>query len=67
MNFSSKNQKVVFAYPAIFGDLSSIEDKNGFDNFSGWDKTVITRAGVAYNVYTLRDAMTIDNGQLTFK
>ena len=67
MNFSSKNQKVVFAYPAIFGDLSSIEDKNGFDNFSGWDKIVITRAGVAYNVYTLRDAMTIDNGQLTFK
>ena len=59
--------KVVYAYPASFGNLTSIKDGNGFDNLaSGWTKTTVQRGGVDYNVYTLNDPMSITGGKLTF-
>ena len=66
-NLTANNQKIVYAYPASFGNLTSIKDGNGFDNLaSGWTKTIVQRGGVDYNVYTLNDPMSITGGKLTF-
>ena len=66
-NLTANNQKIVYAYPASFGNLTSIKDGNGFDNLaSGWTKTTVQRGGVDYNVYTLNDPMSITGGKLTF-
>ena len=66
-NLTANNQKIVYAYPASFGDLTSIKDGNGFDNLaSGWTKTIVQRGGVDYNVYTLNDPMSITGGKLIF-
>lgn len=66
-NLTANNQKIVYAYPASFGDLTSIKDGNGFDNLaSGWTKTTVQRDSVSYNVYTLNDPMSITGGKLTF-
>ena len=66
-NLTANNQKIVYAYPASFGNLTSIKDGNGFDNLaSGWTKTIVQRNGVDYNVYTLNDPMSITGGKLIF-
>ena len=58
-NLTANNQKIVYAYPASFGDLTSIKDGNGFDNLaSGWTKTIVQRGGVDY--------MSITGGKLIF-
>lgn len=65
-SYNANNQKVVYAYPKIFGDLTSIKDGNNFEVLSSFAKTEVTRDSVAYNVYTLKDAMSITNGKLVF-
>ena len=45
------NQKIVYAYPASYGDLTSIKDGNGFQGFAGYTKKAVTVNGQAYNVY----------------
>lgn len=45
------NQKIVYAYPASYGDLTSIKDGNGFQGFAGYTKQTLTIGGQAYNVY----------------
>lgn len=45
------NQKIVYAYPASYGDLTSIKDGNGFQGFAGYTKQTVTVNGQAYNVY----------------
>lgn len=50
---TTNNQIAVYAYPASYGDLTSIKDGNGFEGFAGYTKTTVTFAnGVVYNVYT---------------
>lgn len=65
-SYNANNQKVVYAYPKSFGDLTSIKDGNNFEVLSSFAKTEVTRDSVAYNVYTLKDAMSITNGKLVF-
>lgn len=65
-SLTSNNQKLVYAYPASFGDLTSIKDANNFENLTSFAKNTVQRDGVTYNVYTLITAMSITNGKLTF-
>lgn len=45
------NQKIVYAYPASYGNLTSIKDGNGFQGFAGYTKQTMTINGQSYNVY----------------
>ena len=51
-SYEPRNQYVVFAYPASYGDLTSILDINGFEQLPSFDKTSVTVGTVAYTVYT---------------
>lgn len=49
---TQSNQLIVYAYPASYGDLTSIKDGNGFEGFAGYTKTTLTVGGQTYNIYT---------------
>lgn len=51
VSIAQTNQKLVYAYPAYFGDLTSIKDGNGFQGFSGYTKNTVSVNGTIYNVY----------------
>jgi hypothetical protein len=43
---------VVYAYPAEYGNLSSIKDANGFEYITDYEKmTIVTPNNIQYNVY----------------
>lgn len=56
--FSLSNQRSCYAYPASFGNLTSIKDANNFEYLSSYTKTNVTVDGTSYNVYTLTDPVT---------
>lgn len=56
--FNLSNQRSCYAYPASFGDLTSIKDSNNFEYLSSYTKTSVTVDSVDYNVYTLTDPVT---------
>lgn len=57
--FSLNNQKACYCYPAVYGDITNIKDANSFEYINSYTKTTVTIDGVAYNVYTLTDPVTI--------
>lgn len=59
--------KVVYAYPASFGDLISIKDiPNNINYTNSFAKTVVNVDGISYNCYTQIDPSASTNVQLTF-
>lgn len=56
--FNLSNQKSCYAYPASFGDLTSIKDANNFEYLGSYTKTTVVVDEVSYNVYTLTDPVT---------
>ena len=59
--------KVVYAYPADFGNLSSIKDvPNNINYTNSFTKTVVSVDGISYNCYTQNDPAASSNVQLTF-
>lgn len=64
--FTQANQKIVYLYPSVFGNLTSIKDQNGFEGISGFDKQSITIDNVSYNLYISKIPAT-SNVTLTFK
>lgn len=64
--FTQANQKIVYLYPSVFGNLTSIKDNNGFEGISGFDKQSLTINGVSYNLYISKIPAT-SNVTLTFK
>lgn len=53
VTLTTNNQIAIYAYPASYGDLTSIKDGNGFEGFAGYTKSTVTFANkVVYNVYT---------------
>lgn len=56
--FNLANQKSCYAYPASFGDLTSIKDANNFEYLGSYTKTTVVVDEVNYNVYTLTDPVT---------
>lgn len=65
-NLTANNQKLAYAYPESFGNLASIKDQNNFEYLASFDKTTVQRDGVNYNVYILRDPMSITGAKVTF-
>ncbi|WP_440338440.1 hypothetical protein [Megamonas funiformis] len=66
VSITQSNQKLVYAYPAYFGNLTSIKDGNGFQGFSGYSKlTAVTVNGTNYNVYMQKTPATA-TGSYTF-
>ena len=65
-NLTANNQKLAYAYPESFGNLTSIKDQNNFEYLASFDKTTVQRDGVNYNVYILRDPMSITGARVTF-
>lgn len=58
---SLDNQKVCYAYPKSFGQLSSIKDSNGFEYISSYILSTVTINNIEYNVYLLESATSITN------
>ena len=56
--FTLSNQRSCYCYPASFGNLTTIKDANNFEYLASYTKTSVTVDDVAYNVYTLTDAVT---------
>ena len=61
-----------FAYPAAYGNLVSILDENGFENFSSFTKTVANITGldgnaVSYNIYESQNPVVAGSTFFTFK
>ena len=59
-NITCTNDKVVFKYPASYGNLTSIKDANNFEYLNAFTKTTEVISGVDYNVYTSNSATLTD-------
>lgn len=55
------NQKVCYAYPKSYGNLSSIKDSNGFEYINSYILSTVTINSVDYNVYLLESSTSITN------
>ena len=64
--YSMSNQRIVYLYPKLFGDLTSIKDENNFENLNSFIKSYITVNGVNYIEYKLINTASNSNGTLTF-
>lgn len=64
-NFTCANQKMLFAYPKSYGNLSKILDANSFDVTGTFTKTEVEVDGVDYYVYT-NEASTVSSFKMTF-
>lgn len=59
--------KVVYAYPAEFGNITSIMDiVNNFPYTNSFTKSTVTVDGIAYNVYVQNDPSGADDLKLQF-
>ena len=66
VSITQTNQKLVYAYPAYLGNLSSIKDGNGFQGFSGYSKLAAVNVnGTNYNIYMQKTPATA-TGSYTF-
>lgn len=57
-NITTNFERIVFAYPASFGNLTSIKDGNGFSNFDSYTRSTLSIDGENYNLYVLITPMT---------
>lgn len=64
--FSPNEQKILLAYPASYGFLSSIFG-NGEELIQSFTSSVIVVSGVSYNVYVSNDVLYDTNHGLQFK
>ena len=65
--FNANGQYIVLAYPASFGNLTSIKDGMNFENFGNFTKLSLSISGEAYFVYYTTTKTTASNFNLTFK
>ena len=67
VSYTASAKYLVFAYDSSYGNLTSIKDKNNFENLPAFNKTVKTIDGESYNVYISSDPITCNNFTYTFK
>lgn len=69
--YSPNNQKILFAYPSYYGNLSSIVDSENYDMIDGFTKSVINltlnSVQVPYNVYVTNNFIFDNNIVLNFE
>ena len=59
--------KVLYAYPASFGEISSIKDtKNNIDYSESFAKSNVNVGDIVYNAYLLTDPVAAEDVQITF-
>lgn len=64
--FSTSYQKILYAYPSEFGNISSIKDQNQFEIRESFEKKTVIIDNIQYNVYILKDASSVDNYKIYF-
>ena len=64
-NINVINDSIVFSYPSIYGNITSILDSNGFEYLDGFTKNSITKNGVPYYEY-VSPVATLSNFKYTF-
>ena len=64
--FNSNFQTVVYAYPASYGNLTSIINQNNYEVVSSFKKTTLNINTIKYNVYYLEN-VNVSNFKYTFK
>lgn len=57
-NIVLNDERICYAYPVSFGNLTSIKDANNFEYISSYTKYTMTIDSVSYNVYVLTDPIT---------
>lgn len=60
------NQKSCYAYPKAFGNLTSIKDLNNFEYLNSYNLSELTINNETYNIYILKDAVSISDFKQTF-
>ena len=60
------NQKTCYAYPKAFGNLTSIKDLNNFEYLNSYNLSELTIDNETYNIYILKDAVSISSFKQTF-
>lgn len=72
VNFNDSNKYIYFAYPASYGDLTSIKDPNNFEVLGSFTKSVVTVSGLAgglstsYNIYVTNTLTSVPNQNFNF-
>lgn len=71
-SINTQNNKFVFAYPAIYGELKSVIDSNSFNVLEAFDCVEITLSCIdgstqQYKVYSTYTASVMDNYTLEFQ
>lgn len=64
-SYTCNNQRMLFAYPKSYGNLSKIEDPNSFNVTDTFAKSEVTVDGVAYYAY-VNDPSTVSKFKMTF-
>ena len=64
---TAADQYVVYAYPASYGNLTSIIDGNGFENLTDYTKISLTINDVAYNCYHTTGKKSMTDFSYTYK
>jgi hypothetical protein len=69
--YNTNNQRMVFAYPASYGNLTSILDANGFEQLKAFEKVnlpIVNQAGKTINYYVyMNNANTNSGFNMTYK
>lgn len=65
-NYTCDFNRLFFAYPKEFGDLTKITDENGFDAFDVFDKKELEINKVKYNIYVSNLDAKFDNLKYKF-
>lgn len=68
LNYSVNNGKVALAYPAAYGNLTSIVDGNGYEYINAFTLTDNVQINnTTYKVYLTTDPFSIGSGKFIFK
>ena len=62
-NINCYDDVLVYKYPKSFGKLTSIKDANNFEYINSYTYTEEDINNIIYSVYTLTDAMTVENAK----
>lgn len=60
-NITMSNERIVYAYPQSYGNLTSIKDSNNFEYIQSYSLINVTIDSVTYNVYVMTDSVTVTN------
>ena len=66
-NIYLTNQRLLYAYPSEFGNLTSIIDENNFEYIDSYTFNTISINGSQYNVYVLETPISITNALQIYK